>query len=356
MNKAAIVIPSYEPDERLIQLVNDLVNKDMGPIYIVNDGSGREYDGIFDGIKSIVEAGGGAILQHDVNRGKGRALKTAFEYILQNDRDVDTVVTADSDGQHTCECIQRVIDAGLNNKQCLILGVRTFDRDDVPWRSRAGNKITEKVFEYITGVHITDTQTGLRAIPGEYLPDMINVKGERFEYEMRMLIDAVDRMGVIEVPIRTIYDSKENHKTHFNTFKDSIRIYRILCERFVKYIFSSVSACLLDLAIFAAVCGLLEQNHPAMYITYATVSARVISAVYNYLINYRIVFKSNENPGKAAVKYFLLAAVQMSCSALLVTVLSRIWPEGTEVVFKVIVDTILFFVSYTIQQRFVFKE
>ena len=356
MSNAAIVIPSYEPDERLVQLINDLVNKGMGPIYIVNDGSGREYDGIFYSIRNMVESGGGAILQHDVNRGKGRALKTAFEYILKNDQDVESVVTADSDGQHTCECIQRVIDAGLKNKQCLILGVRTFDRDGVPWRSRAGNKITERVFEYITGVHITDTQTGLRAIPRDYLPDLLNVKGERFEYEMRMLIDAVDKMDVIEVPIQTIYDSKENHQTHFNTLKDSIRIYRILCERFVKYIFSSVSACLLDLAIFATACSLLEQKHPAMYITYATVSARVISAVYNYLINYRIVFKSKENPGKAAVKYFLLAAVQMSCSALLVTVLNRIWPNGTEVVFKAIVDTILFFVSYAIQQRFVFKE
>ena len=238
----------------------------------------------------------------------------------------------------------------------MVLGVRTFDQEDVPWKSRVGNNLTVKVFEYITGVHITDTQTGLRAVPREYLPDLLNVKGERFEYEMRMLIDAVDKMDVIEVPIQTIYDSKENHQTHFNTLKDSIRIYRILCERFVKYIFSSVSACLLDLAIFAAACGLLEQKHPTMYITYATVSARAISAVYNYLINYRIVFKSKENPGKAAVKYFLLAAVQMSCSALLVTVLNRIWPSGTEVVFKAMVDTILFFVSYAIQQRFVFKE
>ena len=97
MSNAAIVIPSYEPDERLVQLINDLVNNGLGPIYIVNDGSGREYDGIFCSIRNMVESGGGAILQHDVNRGKGRALKTAFEYILKNDQDVESVVTADSD-------------------------------------------------------------------------------------------------------------------------------------------------------------------------------------------------------------------------------------------------------------------
>ena len=356
MSKVAIVIPSYEPDERLICLVNDLVDGGLGPIYIVNDGSGVEYDNIFGSIADVVEAGGGKILEHEVNRGKGRALKTAFEYILNNDKDAEFVVTADSDGQHTCECIQSVIDASLKNKDCLVLGVRTFDREDVPWKSRVGNHLTEKVFEYITGVHVTDTQTGLRALPGGYLPDLLNVKGERFEYEMRMLIDAVDKMDVIEVPIKTIYDSKENHQTHFNPFKDSIRIYRILCERFVKYIFSSISACLLDLLIFGITCSLLREKQPSLYITYATVIARVVSAVYNYLINYRIVFKSNENSGKAAVKYFLLAVVQMSCSALLVTGLSRIWPDRMEVLLKAIVDTALFFVSYAIQQRFVFKK
>lgn len=356
MGKVAIVIPSYEPDERLVHLVNDLVNNSLGPIYIVNDGSGREYDSIFDRLKNVVEESGGLILKHEVNKGKGRALKTAFEYILKNAEDIQTVVTADSDGQHTCECIQRVIDSSLKNRQCLILGARTFDKEDIPWKSRFGNNVTEKVFQYITGVHITDTQTGLRAIPKDYLQELLNVKGERFEFEMRMLIDAVDRMEVIEVPIQTIYDSKDNHQTHFNPLKDSIKIYRILCERFVKYLFSSVSACLVDLVIFGVMCSLLKQKQPILYITYATVIARVISAIYNYLINYRIVFKSDENTGKAAIKYFLLAVIQMCCSALLVTGLSRIWPKVTEIVFKVFVDTTLFFISYVIQQRFVFKK
>ena len=124
MSKVAIVIPSYEPDKRLIHLVNDLVSSGLGPIYIVNDGSGSGYDSIFESIKDTVEASGGAVLQHEVNRGKGRALKTAFEYILNNDKDVEFVVTADSDGQHTCECIQRVIDASLKNKDCLDIVIR----------------------------------------------------------------------------------------------------------------------------------------------------------------------------------------------------------------------------------------
>ena len=219
-----------------------------------------------------------------------------------------------------------------------------------------GNKLTEFVFKYVTGVHIKDTQTGLRAIPRNYLSELLSIKGERFEFEMRMLINAVDRMKVLEIPIQTIYDSKDDHRTHFNPLKDSIRIYRILLERFVKFILSSVSACLLDLAIFGVMCYFLKQNHPTLYVAYSTFIARVISAIFNFLNNYRFVFNSDENIGMAAIKYFSLAIIQMSCSALLVTGLIKIWPKGIEVVYKMGVDTVLFFISYAIQQRLVYKN
>ena len=356
MRKAAVVIPSFEPDERLISLVDDLTVKNIGPIYIVNDGSGPEYEDIYGRIEDKVNKSGGVILRHEVNKGKGRALKTAFEYILENDKDVEVVVTADSDGQHTPECIRRVMDASSENRDCLVLGIRTFDNSDIPWKSRFGNQLTEKVFKYITGTHITDTQTGLRAIPRNYLPDLLNIKGERFEFEMRMLVDAVDKIKIVEVPIQTIYDSKENHQTHFDPFKDSLRIYRILGERFIKFFLSSMSSCLLDLLLFWVFCYFLKKKEPVLYITYSTVAARVISAVYNYSLNYKVVFKSQENAGKAAVKYFLLAVMQMGCSAVLVTGLVRMLPGAKEVLVKAVVDTTLFFISYAVQQRLVFKR
>ncbi len=356
MNKIAIIIPAYEPDERLISLIDDLTQKDMGRIYIVNDGSDVKYDVIFDAIKEKVEKNGGAILRHEVNKGKGRALKTAFEYILSNVENVQAVVTADSDGQHTGECIQRVIDTSLENENSLVLGIRKFEDEEIPWKSKFGNIITEKVFKYITGAHITDTQTGLRAIPRWYLPELLNIKGERFEFEMRMLIDAVDRVNIIEIPIQTIYESKDNHQTHFDPLIDSIKIYRILGERFIKYMFSSVSSCLLDLLSFSFLCYFFKQEDPLLYVAYSTVIARIISSTYNYAINYRIVFKSKENAGKAAIKYFTLAVLQMSCSAFFVTGLVRLFPNVVEVIFKAIVDTALFFVSYYIQQMLVFKR
>lgn len=356
MNKVAIIIPAYEPDERLIKLLEILDAKNLGPVYIVDDGSGDNYQKIFEKSKNIIARLGGILLVHEKNKGKGQALKTAFAYILENEQDIMAVVTADSDGQHTCECIGKVISAIQENEECLILGVRKFDTDGIPWKSRFGNNLTEKIFKYITGVHVTDTQTGLRGIPRSYMEELLDIKGERFEFEMRMLLDAAEKRKIIEVPIKTIYDSEENHQTHFNPLKDSIRIYRILGEKFVKYILSSVSSSLLDLILFGIFCMLLKKGHPVFYVTIATVTARVFSAIYNYLINYKVVFKSKENVGTSAIKYFLLAMIQMTCSAVLITILVKLLPFGMEVMYKIIIDTALFFVSYSIQQNLIFRK
>lgn len=356
MGKIAIVIPAYEPDERLLELLADLDANNMGPVYVVDDGSGFEYQTIFRKAQSIIERRDGVLLTHEKNRGKGRALKTAFDFILKNDKDVVGVVTADSDGQHTCACINRVIDAANANRESVILGVREFDKEGIPWKSRFGNNLTEAIFKYITGVHISDTQTGLRGIPRAYMEELLTLKGERFEFEMRMLLDCVEKRKIVEVPIETIYDSKDNHQTHFNPLKDSVRIYSILGEKFFKYIVSSLSSSILDLILFSILCVWLKDSQPVFYVTIATIVARIFSAAYNYLINYKIVFRSKENIGISAAKYFALAGVLMLCSAALVTGIVKVFPVGLEFVFKLLVDTMLFFVSYAVQQRFVFKQ
>ena len=263
------------------------------------------------------------------------------------------MVTADSDGQHSTECIKRIVEAV--EEKCLVLGVRKFDSEEVPWKSRFGNSLTEKVFKYVSGIRVTDTQTGLRGIPREYMKELLDLKGERFEFEMRMLLDAADRYTIIEVPIKTIYDSKDNHQTHFKPVKDSIKIYKILGEKFFRYIFSSLSSSIVDLIVFAFVCTLLKNSNSVLYITSATIVARVISSVYNYCINRKYVFMCRKGITSSAIKYFALVIVQMICSAVLVTLFVRLFSENVEVLIKVLVDSFLFFVSYHIQQKIVFK-
>lgn len=348
-----IVIPAYEPDSNLPLLLHTLAENNVGPVIVVDDGSGEQYASIFEKARSLVEGNGGTVLVHEVNRGKGRALKTAFQYILDNYQGVVGAVTADSDGQHTVDCIRKVMAALEAKPEELILGVRDFSGDDIPWKSRFGNNLTEKVFAYVAGVHVSDTQTGLRGIPREFMRDLLDVAGERFEFEMQMLLESVNRYPISEVKIETIYDSVEDHQTHFDPVADSIKIYRILGKKFLKYIFASFSSSILDLALFSVFCFFLEGRYIS-YVAVATVLARIISAVYNYTINYKVVFKSKENVGKASAKYFLLALVQMGLSAALVSGAVMLLPFVPKVVVKCVVDTLLFFVSYHIQQKFVF--
>ena len=138
-----IIIPAYEPDERLLELLKDLSESRLGPVIIVDDGSGEQYSDIFTEAENYLKTTGGVLLRHEVNRGKGRALKTAFAHVLDHEPDAIGCVTADSDGQHSPECIARIMEALEENPDKLVLGVRTFDMEGVPWKSRMGNKITD---------------------------------------------------------------------------------------------------------------------------------------------------------------------------------------------------------------------
>ena len=347
-----IIIPAYEPDNRLIMLLADLVAIDQY-IIVIDDGSDSGYRDIFDRAESII-GNNGVLLRHDVNRGKGRALKTAFQYILDNLPNAVGAVTADSDGQHTCECIQEVARALERNLDSLILGVRSFDSKDIPWKSRFGNTLTLKVFKLASGFDLSDTQTGLRGIPRGFMEELLKVRGERFEFETRMLLETVGRYGIIEIPIKTVYESKDNHQTHFKPLSDSIKIYRIFFERFIRYVISAISSFAVDILLFSIFCMILKNRSGVWYAAISTALARVISAAYNYLMNYRFVFRSREKKSVSAGKYLALAITQMGCSAGLVTLAIFLFRNANEALLKMVVDTALFFISYQIQKRFVF--
>ncbi|SDY15332.1 Glycosyltransferase involved in cell wall bisynthesis [Ruminococcaceae bacterium YAD3003] len=358
-NKTAlvpIVIPSYEPDERLIALLHDLDAKEMGPVIIVNDGSSEEYDKTFAEAEAIITKRGGKFISYRPNRGKGRALKTAFTYIKENMPGAIGCVTADSDGQHSPECINNIIDTLIEKPNNLVLGVRQFDKKEIPWKSWFGNTVTINVFSYVAGMRVSDTQSGLRGIPFKFMTELIDTKGERFEYEMQMLLECAGKYDLTEIPIETIYESKENHQTHFRPVKDSIIIYKVLGKKFFKFVFASVSSFVIDILLFHLFVLMFKDTFGALYITFATIGARVISAVYNYLINYKFVFKSKASRTTSLTKYALLAIIQMSLSAGIVSLIVYLFPGCWETLVKAIVDMILFLISYAVQQRFVFSS
>lgn len=343
-----IIIPSLEPDERLLKIVKDIQDIGMKNIIVVNDGSGEAYENIYQKIAEQREV---TVLKHYVNLGKGRALKTAFNYCLNTYDNLCGVVTADSDGQHSAKNIRDCAETLIANKNKLILGIRNFSVSGIPFRSRFGNKLTVFILNAACGIKVADTQTGLRGIPADFMKKLLSVHGERFEYETNMLIETKEQeIDIYEVPIETIYQEEE-YSSHFNPIKDSIRIYSI----FAKFIISSLLSTIIDFILFSVFVYLCKMNFPHLYILIATVAARILSATVNFALNKKVVFRSTGNNAAAALKYAILSLFIMICSAGLVTVLYRL-TLVKEIIIKVIVDTCLFGLSFIIQRDIVFKK
>ncbi len=344
----AILIPAYKPVfDQMIPFVKELLTV-FDKIVTVDDGGGETYSNVF----TECEALGCSVLHHEVNRGKGAALKTGFEFIGREMKDCGGVITADCDGQHAVADIIKVAEALSEHPECLIIGGRRFD-GDVPFRSRFGNAFTRCVFKLATGLSVYDTQTGLRGIPSNLIPEMLTLQGERYEYEMNMLLKLHD-WGVtpFEVTIRTIY-LNENKGSHFNAFKDGLKI----SARILKYAAGSILSFVIDYALFLILMKLVFPNL-GEEIKYAISFgiARAVSSVVNYLYNRFAVFGGKNYRKGATVKYFSLVVIVLLLG-MLVQRLTAYVPGGDWVhtLIKIVYDAVMFFVNYIIQRDFVFK-
>lgn len=214
------LIPAYKPDEKLAETARELKKAGL-KVIVVDDGSGREYRKYF----AMASEYAGVITYSD-NHGKGYALRAGIRYIQKKFRDNFAVVTVDADGQHRADDAARVLATAVANPGRLVLGSRKFE-GKVPARSRFGNSVTRVVFRRMTGIRVSDTQTGLRAFTSEIAGYLSAVKGDRYEYEMNVLMQCTrDRIDIIEIPVRTVYTDEDNSSSHFNPVHDSVKIYR----------------------------------------------------------------------------------------------------------------------------------
>lgn len=232
LSEIYVVLPSFEPDGKLLATIDSLIRCGFSHIVLINDGSDMKYDRFFSDAVSL-HPDEIILLRHDQNRGKGAALKTGFRWILNNRPDAAGSVTVDGDGQLLAEDAVRC-SLNMLKSDCITLGCRDFNDPRVPFRSRAGNKITVFVFRTLCGIRLTDTQTGLRALPARYLLAFSVITGNRFEYETNMLLAMKDlHLDFEEVNISTVYIDN-NNGTHFNTVKDSLRIYRVILSHLFR--------------------------------------------------------------------------------------------------------------------------
>ena len=287
--QAVILIPSLEPDERLPAYIRKLKEGGFAHIVVIDDGSSEAYQPIFDEVDAVEDT---VVLHHEVNKGKGVALKTGYKWIMENLPDITGVITADADGQHTVPDCLHLAEQLEKGEKALYLGSRDFNLDNVPPKSKSGNKITSALFKLMYGQYLPDTQTGLRAFRKEELPFMMDVEGERYEYEMKVLIACSRaRIPMIPITIETIYED-DNKGTHFHPIRDSYRIYKVILGSFIKFMASSLTCWAIDQGIFNLLNLVVFANgekKSASIILLCTVIARVISAAANYLINRRYV-------------------------------------------------------------------
>ena len=352
------LIPAYEPGEKLISLVHDL--RDRGfDIVVVDDGSGMDYRDTFKKVSHDA-----VVLTHPENRGKGAALRNGLSYILNymaydevartpsgvrelSGRDA-VVVTVDADGQHLPDDVLRVARIAGNRRDALVLGSRALE-EDVPARSRFGNTVTRHVYSAVTGVRVHDTQTGLRAFSRDLIPALLEIEGDRYEYEINMLLTlATEGYTIIEERIETVYEDN-NSGSHFRTVRDSFRVYKEI----LKFSASSLASFAIDYCMYAVLLTLTGTLGMTHGLVISNIGARLVSGTANYTMNRKLVFKSRTGFAKSAAQYIALAALILAGNTMVLSLLAGTFGINSMIA-KLITEILFFVISWTVQKYVIF--
>ncbi len=331
-----MVVPALNPDVKLKEVVDSLAPL---PVLVVNDGSNPECQPLF---KELSESPHVEVIEHAINLGKGAALKSAFNYLLTKYSQLQSVVTFDADGQHKPEDIKKVMEQAQQEPKNLILGSRCFKNQGIPFRSQFGNILTQKLFNFFVGQQVSDTQTGLRAIPKSAMLHALKIKSNGYDFEFDMLVSAAQNGTKIqEVTIETVYID-DNKSSHFRPLLDSIAIYFV----FIRFLFSSLATTATDNLIFIPVYYLSGNLFAAI------ASGRVIATGVSFYLNREIVFHSKGRAAYQLLKFVTLVLFMIFASYPLTKMLID---KGLPAIpSKIIVELFLFIFSFAVQRVFVF--
>lgn len=358
MSTIAIIIPSLNPDAALPGYVAALRGILPGsPIVLVDDGSDAAHSHVFG--QCATAADDVMVLKHAINQGKGRALKTAFAYLLERYPRLVGCVTCDSDGQHLPEDVRRCCDALAADPEALVLGCRAFGQSHVPLRSRFGNTFIRGFFSIATGRGFLDTQTGLRAIPASFMRELLDCRGERFDFETRMLLSLGPRR-LVQLPIQTVY-LDGNRSSHFSPVRDSMKILGIvtghIAAKFGRFVAASLSSFALDISLFKLLHSVVFRDFGVWRLALSVALARAASAIFNYWINLHFVF-DGQRARRSFARYAALALCLLGASYGFLALACATWGFASRHVAtaKAIIDLALFIASFAVQRLFVFSR
>jgi glycosyltransferase involved in cell wall biosynthesis len=336
-----VLIPAYQPDEPLVTLVSQLSALSI-PCIVVNDGSDASKEALFEKIQKL---NGVHVLHHKENQGKGNALKTGFRYYLDNyPSDLEGIVTADADGQHLVSDITSVCVELLQKPDNLILGVRNIEASHVPLRSRFGNVMTKYFFRLVTGKNIVDTQTGLRGIPRELLPSLLNLASEHYEFELEMLLFASKQnIPIHQITIQTVYENN-NASSHFRVVVDSMRIYFVL----FRFVSISLLSFLIDYGLFTLCFLVSNLLLPSLAI------ARITSSTVNFVLNKKFAFQYAGHFWQSLIQYYVLCFMVFALSLYIIKLF--LFLKINVFIAKILADALIFFFSFSMQKFYIFAK
>lgn len=338
------LIPVYQPTEQLITLLHEAKSKGF-QIVVVDDGSDKSTNDIF---KSAARFG--TVLRHMQNMGKGQAIKTGLSFIQRQYAADCIIVTLDADGQHRVADAQKICQVAQDHPNALVLGSRRLKKD-VPIRSHIGNTVTRLVYRISTGQRVWDTQTGLRAFSAKLIPQFLTVPGKRYEYEMNMLLTC-SRIGILilEEEIETIYIDG-NVSSHFDTVKDSWRVYKEI----FKFSAASLISFLVDYGLYSMLTLCTSGLENVSSILISNIGARIVSASVNYTINRKLVFQSKAHVVRSAVQYAVLAGAILASNTIVLSFLAD-YLRINRYAAKLITELLFFFLSWLVQRKVIFPE
>lgn len=336
----ALLIPAFKPEPKILELTDAIDRRIYPLIVIVNDGSGAEFQNIFDELR---DKEGVIVLRNAVNQGKGAALKRGINYILTDQPQIRRIITADADGQHTAHDIEKVGKVSERHENQLVLGVRSFDKN-TPLRSYLGNKVSSFAFRALLGISLSDTQTGLRSLPAVLARSCLTLQSNRYEFETEMLALARSKGSeMIEVPIETVYDNK-NESSHFNPVLDSAAIYFTA----MRYSLSSIATAAVDFFIFSFAILTLDN------VLAANLCARSVTVFVQFFLLKKMVFQVDTQIYK-----FFIFLIYVVFIGLLVGTLQIELSDATGLgVFssKVLVETLFFVFNFLFLKEIIFRR
>jgi glycosyltransferase involved in cell wall biosynthesis len=209
------VLPAFNADATVAGVVAS-VRRHMGEVFIlaVDDGS-------TDTTRGVLKRSCDHVICFDSNRGKGAALRSAFEYVAEH-FPRSAVITLDADGQHDASFAPSLLKA-LDSAD-IVIGTREIGCPTVPPHRRIANMLSTAATCAVTRLRLTDSQSGFRALRGEVVA-AIDARGDRYEYETDFIVRASHRgYRISEVAVPTIYGPP----SHFRELADSWRVARVL--------------------------------------------------------------------------------------------------------------------------------